>query len=345
MNNPDTEKKEKKSILGMTLRDLKLYCRALGHNEFHGDQIFKWIYYRLADDFNEMTDVPNNLREKLENIFLLNYLKPHKTLTSHDKSTIKYSFLLERDTGIEAVVLFDKNNRTSFCISSQAGCPIGCIYCATGKMGFIRNLTDGEIINEVFSLIKLHKKPDSVLFMGMGEPLLNYNNVTRAIELLQSAHIGAKKITVSTCGIVKKIYDLGLSGLRPRLAVSIGSAIEEKRKKIIPLSKDNDLQSLKKAIRFYREKTRRRVSIEYTLVRGINDTVSDARALATFARHTGTHVNIIRFNPVAGTDLSVPDKGTASKVKRILKERGIEVSERYRRGTDINAACGQLASH
>ena len=181
--------------------------------------------------------------------------------------------------------------------------------------------------------------------MGMGEPLLNYNNVTRAIELLQSAHIGAKKITVSTCGIVKKIYDLGLSGLRPRLAVSIGSAIEEKRKKIIPLSKDNDLQSLKKAIRFYRETTKRRVSIEYTLVRGINDAVSDARALAAFAKHTGAHVNIIRFNPVAGTDLSVPEKGTAGKVKRILKESGIEVSERYRRGTDINAACGQLVSN
>ncbi len=325
----------------MTGAELVHYCVDRGYRNFHGTQVFNWIYDRFAENFNEMTDLPLSLRNLLAKDFLLDYFKPVKTVLSRDKTAVKYSFPLKK-TCIEAVVLSDKNDRTSFCISSQAGCPVGCVFCATGRIGLIRNLTKDEIINEFYSLIKLHKKPDSILFMGMGEPLLNYSNVKKTIEMLHDAGIGFRKITVSTCGIVKRINDLAMSGLRPRLAVSLGSPIEEKRSKLIPLTKNNDLKALKNAIIFYREKTKRRVSIEYTIIKDVNDTTKEAHTLADFAKEAGTHVNVIRFNPVEGIDLFAPRAGKVNQFKTILKDRGIEVSERYRRGVDIQAACGQL---
>ena len=331
----------KKNIIGMTGAELEQYCLEHGYRNFHGKQVFNWVYDRLAESFDEMTDLPLSLRKLLNEELLLDYFKPTKTIYSGDKTAVKYSFPLDK-TSIEAVVLSDRNDRTSFCISSQAGCPAGCLFCATGRIGLIRNLTKKEIINEIYTLIKLHKRPDSILFMGMGEPLLNYSSVTKTIKMLHDDSIGFRKITVSTCGIVKKIHDLAMSGLRPRLAVSLGSAIEEKREKLIPLSKNNDLKSLKKAIILYREKTKRRVSIEYTIIKDVNDTAKDAHALADFAKQTGTHVNVIRFNPVNGIDLYAPRAGKVNQFKTILKDRGIEVSERYRRGADIQAACGQL---
>jgi 23S rRNA (adenine2503-C2)-methyltransferase len=331
----------KKSIIGMTGAEIKHYCLEHGYRTFHGTQVFTWVYDRFAENFDEMTDLPLSLRNLLNEEFLLDYFKPIKTVYSGDGTAVKYSFPLDK-TCIETVVLTDRNGRTSFCISSQTGCPAGCIFCATGRIGLIRNLTKDEIINEIYSLIKLHKRPDSILFMGMGEPLLNYSNVKNTIKMLHDASIGFRKITVSTCGIVKKIHDLAMSGLRPRLAVSLGSAIDEKRKKLIPLSKYNDLKALKKAIIFYREKTKRRVSIEYTIIKDVNDTTKDAHALADFAKQTGAHVNVIRFNPVDGIDLSAPRAGKVNQFKTLLKDRGIEVSERYRRGADIQAACGQL---
>ncbi|HEB30419.1 hypothetical protein LCGC14_1882600 [marine sediment metagenome] len=325
----------------MTGAELEHYCLDRGYRNFHGIQLYKWIYNRFAENFDEMTDLPLSLRKLLNEEFVLDYFKPIKIVYSGDRSAVKYSFPIDK-TCIEAVVLSDRNGRTSFCISSQAGCPARCLFCATGRIGLIKNLTKEEIINEIYSLIKLHKIPDSILFMGMGEPLLNYTNVKKTIEMLHDAGIGFRKITVSTCGIVKKIHDLALSGLRPRLAVSLGSAIEEKRIKLIPISKYNDLKALKKAVIFYREKTKRRVSIEYTIIKDVNDTTKDAHALADFAKQAGTHVNVIRFNPVDGNDLCAPRAGKVNQFKTILKDRGIEVSERYRRGADIRAACGQL---
>jgi 23S rRNA (adenine2503-C2)-methyltransferase len=331
-----------KNIIGSTGQELQLYCREHGYRDFHGTQIFNWIYDKLVENFDLMTDIPLSLRNLLKEDFLFEYLKPQKTIRSADGTAVKYSFTFDQ-TCIEAVVLSDRNDRTSFCVSSQSGCPAGCAFCATGRIGFKRNLTKNEIVNEVFSLIRLHTRPDSILFMGMGEPLLNYGNVIKAIRMLHDTGIGYRKITVSTCGIVKRIKDLAISGLRPRLAVSLGSAIEEKRKKLIPLSKNNDLKALANAINFYREKTKRRVSIEYTIIKEVNDTLKDAYALADYARKTEAHVNLIRFNPVDGIDLSPPHSVNVNNFKRILKDRGIEVSERYRRGADIKAACGQLA--
>jgi 23S rRNA (adenine2503-C2)-methyltransferase len=267
---------------------------------------------------------------------------------------VKYFFPLDDDTGIEAVVLNDNEQRITYCISCQIGCPVGCIYCATGAAGFIRNLRWGEIVNQVLSLMKLHGKPDSILFMGMGEPLLNLSEVKEAIKLFHDMGMSPRRITVSTCGLILGIDELASSGLKPRLAVSLGSAIEENRKRLIPVARGGSLDQLRQALILYREKTKRRVSIEYTLIHGLNDTAEDARALASFARSVQAHVNLIRYNPIphfirpkhgkvkVHRELHTPSTERVQSFMHILIKRKVRVTERHRRGVDINAACGQL---
>jgi 23S rRNA (adenine2503-C2)-methyltransferase len=338
-----TGAKEKTNIIGETQEALRARVQSWGFSAFHGRQIFNWVYHKYAKSFKEMTDLPKNLREKLEKQFFIGFPHVLQKIESKKKDAIKYSFLLEKNTAIESVVLSSDGERISFCISSQAGCAVKCLYCATGRMGFIRDLTGGEIIGQVLTLMEYHGKPSSVLFMGMGEPLLNYESVMSALRLLKNMGIGMRKTVISTCGITARIYELAKSDLHPRLAVSIGSANKEMRRKIIPIAKNNPLHDLKKAVVFYRENTGKRVSLEYTLIRGINDSAEDAFALAQFARETGCHVNLIRFNRFTGSELSPPHTSTVSSFREILKRRGIAVSERYRKGQDISAACGQLA--
>jgi len=353
----------------MSRAEISEYILLKGFRAFHANQLFTWVYQKQTDNFSSMSDIPLNLRENLSVDFSLGYYTPFKTSTSADESTTKQVFITEDKEGIEVVVLRDKDSRTSFCISSQIGCGVGCSYCTTGAMGCIRNLSAGEIVNQVLSLERLHGKPDSILYMGMGEPLLNYDEVLKSIGLLIDAGFSPRRITVSTCGIVKRIYDLARSGLRPRLAVSIGSVFEEKRKKVIPLSPENSLSRLKQAVQFYREMTKRRITFEYTLMAGINDHEEDAVTLARLARDVNAHVNIIRYNrevsretlrDIQGPDilpphlkapyllkshLQTPVSGKVAAFKQILSSSGVRVSERYRRGSDIAAACGQLVPH
>jgi len=334
----------KNNIIGITEDQLKQFCKDRDFKDFHGTQIFQWIYHRYAESFSDMTDIPTALRRDLEALFSIEYLKHYSRTVSRHGDTIKYGFVLKDGRKIESVALVDKNGRTSFCLSSQIGCSVGCVYCATGRIGLIRNLSSEEIVSQTLTLCRLHGKPQSILFMGMGEPLLNYNSVTRAIALLQSAGFGPRKITISTCGILKKIRALAQSGLNVRLAVSIGSAIEEKRSRLIPRSKADSLPGLRKALIFYRQHTKRRVSLEYTLIAGVNDTQEDAEALARFAMQTKSHVNLIRYNPVKSRGLAIPDNTSVRRFTGLLKGHGIEVSERYKRGQDISAACGQLGA-
>ena len=342
------------SIIGLHQEDLRTYARERGFPEFHGSQVFKWVYGRQADGFDQMTDLPKQFREQLKRDFTLPYFNPSNVLRSRHGDTVKYFFPLENDTGIEAVVLEDGEQRTTFCISCQIGCPVGCIYCATGSAGFIRDLLAGEIVTQVLSLMKLHSEPDSILFMGMGEPLLNLGEVKKAIRLFHDMGFSPRRITVSTCGLIRGIHDLASSGLRPRLAVSIGAALESKRKRLIPFARSSSLDQLRKALILYREKTTRRITLEYTLINGLNDSDEDARALAAFARTTRAHVNLIRYNPLP-RGRGVQDKsrrlqkrllppGTerVQTFRRVLIDRSVQVTERFRRGSDIDAACGQL---
>jgi 23S rRNA (adenine2503-C2)-methyltransferase len=337
------ESGEKSNVLGETEKTLRTVVESWGFSAFHGSQIFNWVYHKYCKDFQEMTDLPKNLRKNLEEKYFIGYPHVQKTIVSKNKDAKKYSLLYGGDVAVEAVVLSGGGERISFCISSQVGCTAGCLYCATGMMGFIRNLTSGEIVGQVLTLMESHGQPNSVLFMGMGEPLFNFASVVSALRLLNSIGIGVRKIVISTCGVTSRIHDLAKSDLHPRLAVSIGSAIEETRKKIIPVAKNNPLQDVKKAVVFYRKHTGKRVSLEYTLMRGVNDSIAEASALAQFARETGCHVNLIRFNRVEGKALSPPRTKTVSIFREALERRGIAVSERYRKGQDISAACGQLA--
>jgi 23S rRNA (adenine2503-C2)-methyltransferase len=333
---------KKRDVIGLSVRELERLCVDWGYREFHGRQIFQWLYSKLAGSFESMTDLPASLRERLEQEFTIGVFTPSVTRVSLREDAVKHAFTLKDGKAIEAVVLFDSNRRASFCISSQVGCPVGCSFCATGKMGFVRDLAAVEIVEEVLSLIKLHGRPDSVLFMGMGEPLLNYENVTRAIGFLGEIDIGARKITVSTCGIVEGIRRLADSGLKVRLALSMGSAIEEKRRSLIPAAGSNPIQELRKALVEYSQKSGRRVSIEFTLIEGLNDGYDDADALARFAGAARAHINVIRLNRVGGTRLRSPETGKVDRFKELLVSRGVTVSERYRKGADIQGACGQL---
>ncbi len=352
------------SFIGMSKAEITGYVLSRGFRAFHANQLFAWVYQRQIDDFSLMSDIPRKLRENLSTDFSLHYYTPCASSSSADGSTTKHVFMTDDRTGIEVVVLRAGNARTSFCISSQLGCAVGCSYCATGAAGYIRNLSAGEVVNQVLSLERLHGKPDSILYMGMGEPLLNYDAVLKSIGLLIDAGFSSRRITISTCGIVKRIYDLARSGLRPRLAVSIGSVFEKKRKTIVPLSSENSLSRLKQALQFYRETTKRRVTFEYTLMAGINDSEEDAVALARFARDVNAHVNIIRYNrtnhrearrEIQEADLQLPRlqkpriqtpvSGQVAIFRQILSSSGVQVSERYRRGNDIAAACGQLVWH
>jgi 23S rRNA (adenine2503-C2)-methyltransferase len=332
----------KSEIIGLSVQELERLCAELGHREFHGRQLFQWLYFKLADTFAGMTDLPVSLRTQLEQEYTIGFFTPSATRVSRREDAVKHAFTLKDGTSIEAVVLFDSNRRASFCVSSQVGCPVGCSFCATGKMGLVRDLAAVEIEEEILSLIKLHGRPDSILFMGMGEPLLNYENVTRAIGFLGEIDIGARKITVSTCGIVAGIRRLADSGLKVRLALSMGSAIEEKRKSLIPAAGSNPLTELRRALVEYRQKSGRRVSIEFTLIEGLNDGEDDADALARFAGATHAHVNIIRLNKIEGTRFRSPATAKVDRFKELLVSRRITVSERYRKGADIQGACGQL---
>lgn len=351
------------NIIGKTEEELIRYVEDRGFRNFHGKQIFKWIYDKFVDDFSSMTDLPTRLRECLKSDFVLRYYIPIKSLASRKRDAIKYIFRTEDGIDIENVILSDRGGRTSFCISSQIGCPVGCIYCATGLIGFIRNLRGEEIINEVVSLEKIHGKPDSILFMGMGEPLLNYREVIKAVSFFEHIGFGPRKITISTIGIPGKIRELATGELRPRLAVSIGSPFEEKRRKIIPFARLHTLAQLKDALKYYHRKTKRRVTLEYTLIGGINDSLEEASALCEIARELDAHVNIIRYNqppamsrvglnlispgaittPGAGIPPgAVPSPKKVAGFRSVLEDAGIKVTERFRRGLDIGAACGQL---
>ncbi len=345
----------RKPFIGLSSAEIAAYVELKGFRTFHAKQLFAWVYQRQIETFSLMSDIPKELRQQLSSDFTLRYYTSFDSSVSADGKTKKHIFITEDGMGIEVVVLRDKSGRMSFCISSQIGCAVGCVYCATGARGLARNLRSGGIVNQVLSLERLYGKPDSILFMGMGEPLLNYDEVLKSIGLLMESGFSSRRITVSTCGIVKKIYDLADSGLRPRLAVSIGSVFEKKRKAIIPLSPENSLTRLKKAIQHYHEKTKRRVTLEYTLMSGINDSEEDATALARFARDANAHINIIRYNrnrprkvqapPLQAFALQTFQTPTAGRImafRQILSDSGVSVSERYRRGNDIAAACGQL---
>lgn len=334
-----------KALSGLTLEEIEEIILEFDEKKFRAKQVLSWIYTKSAKDFSEMTDVAISLREKLSEVAVITDTKVKTRQISQD-GTIKY--LLEFPDGVctETVLMrFDNRSNLTACVSSQAGCAMGCDFCATGKCGFVRQLTHKEIIEQILVIQRdTGLKVTNVVFMGQGEPLSNFENVYRAIEIINKyLQIGIRRITLSTCGIVPKIYEMCERELVPTLAISLHSANHAQREEIMPVEKKYNLKELKDALKFYSSETGDRVTIEYVLLGKYNDTKESAFELAKFISDIKCNVNLIPYNEVLNTKYQKPERKDIMTFKYLLEASGKKVTVRLERGSDIDAACGQLA--
>jgi len=340
-------KQDKPGLMDLTIGEMQSLALSQGKREFAGRQLFKWVFRYGADDFDQMTDLSLPLRKYLRANFSLKKLELADARFSRDGST-KMAWLTGDEFRIESVVIPD-GDRLTLCLSSQVGCPVGCGFCATGRIGFFRNLTSGEIYDQ-YQQIRLAQPKGSrltnLVFMGMGEPLLNLENVLKAGAALTSqlgAGLAAAKITISTIGLIPGIVRLADTNPRFKLALSLHSAIETKRRRLVPVASGNSLDELKKALLYFAAKSGRRITIEYLLLRGINDSLEDAKALTDYIRGLPCKINLLTYNEVPGLDFLPSRMEDAEAFKNYLLPRAPAVTVRKSRGADIDAACGQLA--
>ncbi|MCD6359212.1 MAG: 23S rRNA (adenine(2503)-C(2))-methyltransferase RlmN [Dehalococcoidia bacterium] len=362
----DSPVKPKTKISDLSLVQLKVLMRSYGESKFRAKQIFRWLYKDMASSFDEMVNIPTALRNKLSSETTLLSIKPIEESVTDRGKTTKVLFELEDNHYIESVLMLYNENekghkRSTVCISSQAGCPIGCPFCATGQQGFERNLSPGEIVEQVLYFqrqLKNHHYDKiigslppphvtNVVFMGMGEPLLNYNSTQQALENLISAHgfgLSSRKITISTAGIVPQIKRLAKDNFHTELAISLHAGSNELRDKLVPVNQKFPLETLRPAIVEYFERTGRRPTFEYALFKGINDSPVHARELATFLGRMNCHVNLIAASPTDNDRFTPPSTQRITEFQQGLTLRGISNTLRVSRGHDVNAACGQLRS-
>lgn len=339
------------SLKGLTLPELENLITELGWEKFRAKQIFKWLYNKQVDNFSQMTDIPKQYRENLVKIAQVKELKLLTFETSKTDETTKFLFELRDGLKIESVLIPDKL-RLTLCISTQVGCPIECKFCATGAMGFKRNLSPGEIVDQIIQAQKLIKKRiTNIVFMGMGEPLLNLQNLIKAIDIITSndgIKISAKKITISTVGIPDKIKDLANAGRKIKIALSLHTLDENLRSKLIPIASRYPISSLLEALKYYYKKTGLRVTYEYILFDGLNDRDEDIKKLSELAKIIPCKINLIKFHPIdfikkdPDTQILKPSKRLEEFAQK-LRENNLTVFIRSNAGEDIKAACGQLA--
>jgi len=338
---------QKENLLGYTLGRMENLMASLGEKPYRGRQIFKWLYRVRQYDFSLMTDLTKNLRHKLEEEYTFENLKAEHVEESQD-GTRKILFRLNDDHPIETVLIPDENGRKTVCISVQSGCSLACRFCATGTMGLLRDLTVGEIVGQLIYLRERYGDNafTNVVMMGMGEPLLNFENTIEAVKIITD-EIGlghsARKTTISTVGISPKIKELADLGLKTRLAVSLNAATQEKRVKIMPVAETFNLDELMEAVKYYTEKTGTRVTFEYILFKDFNDSVADVKALSQLVQGIPCKINLLAYNPVKGLEFERPSDERVDGFARQLYPRAPAVMVRKSRGSDIDAACGQLA--
>jgi len=335
---------ERRHILDVTPDELAEWLAAGEQPRYRLAQILEWAYGRRVDSFDAMSNLPADLRERLAESFRIEGPSEVERLTSEDGATGK--LLLELDDGerIECVWMND-DGRHTFCISSQAGCPLGCVFCATGAGGFRRNLTVAEILGQVMALARATGELRNIVFMGMGEPLLNLAAVIPSLEALADERrfgLGARRLTVSTAGIPVGIHALAAFGVRPNLALSLNSPFDEQRRELMPVGATHPLAEVLDACGNYARVTGRRILIECVLLGGVNTSAEAAEAVAGIARDLKALVNLIPFNRVEGAAFREPTRDETAEFKAVLEAKGVGVTERYRRGRDIAAACGQL---
>ena len=338
---------EKINLKGLWIEELEGILDKLGEKKYKAKQIAKWIYNKGVSDFEQMTDLSKELRRKLAEIAYIDKLKLIKKQTSKIDQTEKFLFELSDGKKIETVLMREKE-RVTLCISTQAGCALNCIFCATGSMGFERNLSAGEIVDQIICA-KEHLKEDekitNLVIMGMGEPLLNYENTLKSIRMIQSElglSLSAKRITLSTAGIVPQIYKLSDEGLKIKLALSLNAPDDELRKKLMPITKKYPLSKVMEALKHYAKVNDTRITFEYVLIKDINDSKEQALELAKLVRGIPCKINLIPYNPVKNCPFIKPDEDTLQKFRDILYPRAPAVTLRKSKGEDIQAACGQL---
>ena len=342
----------KPSLSGFSESDLISLSESLKWPPFKGKQLHSWIYKKWASSFNEMTDLSIQDRALLNEKYELSPLALSQKQISKDK-TIKYLWKLNDGKLVESVRMFlEDHDSYSLCISSQAGCAVGCPFCATGTIGFKRNLNASEIIDQILGIQRDTKERiNNIVFMGQGEPLLNYDEVLKAIHLIKdSIGIGARRITVSTSGIAPKIKKLANEKLQITLAISLHAPDQETREYLVPISKKYKMNELMESLHYYYEKTKRRITIEYVMLDDVNDQIEKAKDLADLIKDLHCHINLIPYNPITvgayhGKPLQRPSREKMYKFKDVLeKKSGKKVTIRHERGIDIDAACGQLAN-
>lgn len=332
-------------IKSMTLPELQEEMAAIGEKSFRAKQLYEWIHVRQARSFDEMTNLSVALRERCRERYDLTTLQVVRMQESKLDGTRKYLFELKDGNLVESVFMRYKHGN-SVCISSQVGCRMGCRFCASTLDGWERNLTPAEMLDQIYAITQDAKeRVSNVVVMGTGEPLDNYDNLLRFISLLtdeNGLHISQRNVTVSTCGLVPEIYKLAQEKLQITLALSLHATTDEKRRKLMPIANQYSIAELMEACQNYFEQTGRRLTFEYSLVGGVNDTPEDARELCALVKPLNCHVNLIAVNPIRERDYVQSETKAIQAFKGKLERSGIQVTVRREMGRDIDGACGQL---
>lgn len=333
-----------KVLSGLNLQEIEEITNELGASKFRARQIHNWIYLKSVNSIDEMTDLSVKFRQELKQVAVVTDIKVKVKQESSD-GTLKY--LLEFSDGecVETVLMrFDNRANLTACVSSQVGCAVNCSFCATGKRGFIRNLTYKEIIEQVLTIQRdTGLKVTNIVFMGQGEPLLNLDNVLKAMNIFnENFQIGARRITVSTSGIIPGIERLANVDMQSTLAISLHAPNHAIRARVMQIENKYPMTDVKDALKKYIEKTGRRITIEYLLIKDLNDTLESAKQLVNYLQDLKCNINLIPYNPTEKNDYQKPSNNSIMRFKSLLEQSGKKVTVRLERGADIDAACGQL---
>ena len=337
-------------IRGLSEDQIIEFFEKKGFDSYRGRQVYEWIWRKSCYSFDDMTNISKDLRDVLDNHFVINHIQVDKIQKSFD-GTIKNAVKLHDDHTVESV-LIPTDGRTTACVSSQVGCSLDCKFCATSKLKRMRNLNPDEIYDQVVTIndqsLKYFNRPlSNIVYMGMGEPLMNYNNLIKSIEKISSdkgLNMSQKRIVVSTSGIPKMIKKLADENLKVNLALSLHSAIEETRNKIMPFSKKFSLDEIKDSLIYWYSKTKRKITFEYIVWKDINDSIEHIIALVNYCKSIPSKVNLIEYNSIGDQNFESANQNMINLYKDILEKNRITVTVRKSRGKDIDAACGQLAN-
>ncbi|MBD5134880.1 MAG: 23S rRNA (adenine(2503)-C(2))-methyltransferase RlmN [Lachnospiraceae bacterium] len=336
---------EKADIKSFNISELQDFIEEMGEKKFRAKQIYEWLHIKLVTDFDDMTNISKDLKSKLKERCYITALEPAEVLTSKIDGTQKYLFRLRDGNVIESVLMKYKFGN-SVCISTQVGCRMGCRFCASTLGGLERCLSTSEMLDEIYRIQSITgQRVSNVVLMGTGEPMDNYDNVIKLVKMLtdeNGLHISGRNITISSCGLVENIMRLADEGLQITLALSLHASDDDTRKELMPIANKYTISQILDACRYYFEKTGRRVTFEYSLASGINDTADKADKLAKLLKGMHAHVNLIPINPIKERDYKQSDKSSITSFKDRLEKHGINVTIRREMGRDINGACGQL---